>query len=142
MNINKIFIIVVALLVFLSCSGKVKTQSITLPNGKQIDVQHIRPWVVRDGTKILILTYITELPLEDLYSVQKEVDQIWPWFQEKAEKVGFKAAGISAGNVVKEGKTKWETRNYTFIFENKEGVWVQYKRMPDPEIQNRSSADR
>jgi len=89
--------------------------------------------VVGDGTKILILTYVTEISIDDLASVQREVDQIWPWYQNIVEERGFSAAGISAANIVKESFTRWETRNYTFIYEKKEGAWVQYKRQPESE---------
>jgi hypothetical protein len=120
--------IAIAILIFTGCTGKYKTEPVTLPNGKVILVNKISSLVVGDGTKILMLTYLTNISINNIDSLQYEVDQIWPWYRDLVDSAKYEAAGISAANIVKEGLLKWETRNYTFIYEKKFGVWKQCDR--------------
>ncbi|EDY81611.1 hypothetical protein VDG1235_1229 [Verrucomicrobiia bacterium DG1235] len=82
-----------------------------------------------------MMTYVTDLDIEDLDSVQREVDRIWPWYQTIVEKRGYEVGGVSAASVVKEEFMRNETKNYTFIYEKKNGTWKQLERPVNFEAQ-------
>lgn len=106
-----------------SCTNKVRTEIVALPSGEAIRVRQIVPIVVGDGTRVLMMTYITSTPVSEVEKLEKEVDVIWPWYREIVDSRKFDAAGIQAANVVKEQFMHNETVNFTFIYQKKNGIW-------------------
>lgn len=107
----------------LSCTNKVRTETMTLPGGKEIEVRQTIPIVVGDGTRVLMMTYITSTPVSEVEALKKEAEVIWPWYKDIVESRGFEAAGIQAANVVEESFMYNETQNYTLVYQKKNGAW-------------------
>ncbi|MDQ8205845.1 hypothetical protein [Pelagicoccus sp. SDUM812003] len=117
------------------CTNKVRTETVILENGEEVRVRQILPIVVGDGTRVLMMTYVTDLNIEDVDSVQREADRIWPWYQSIVEKRGYEVGGVQAASIVKEGFMYNETKNYTFIYQKKNNRWEQLDRPVEFEAQ-------
>lgn len=123
------------LALFAGCTNKVRTETVTLPSGEEVRIRQTLPIVVGDGTRVLMMTYITDLDIEDVDSVQREADRIWPWYRSIVEERGYEVGGIQAASIAKEGFMHNETKNYTFIYEKKTGTWRQLNRPVNFEAQ-------
>ena len=94
-----------------------------LPSGKEIKVTSIGKLTVGNGDTGLVMNYLTDIPIENMKELRKEVDEIWEVFQKDVEKAQVKfgvirATHITGGTIVKEGK------GYGFVFEKRDdGKW-------------------
>src|ERR1700676_3427840 len=69
---------------------------LTLGSGKTVEILEMGPLYLASGASALMLKYRTEIPLADLPTLRKEVDEIWQRFVVDAEHGGYQSAVISA----------------------------------------------
>ena len=84
-----------------ACSAGPKYQVHTLPNGKQLKVISITKVQMATPNGIvsyLKLDYQTDLPFSDKLALEKEVNEIWPYFKNDAEQAGLAEAVIRANS--------------------------------------------
>jgi hypothetical protein len=109
-----------------ACSPGPKHQVETLPNGKQLKVLSIN--TVKMATPNGVLSYLrldyqTDLNISDVAALQKEVDEIWPYFKNNAEQAGMDEAIIRANSAPK-GTFIQETKSHAFAYEKgPDGRW-------------------
>lgn len=137
MKIKTIFLLSV-LLLFAGClrfsqnsieiSGKKLSEAKTLTvglytasSGKEIRIINISKIDFPESGPALVMTYKTEIPIENMPELRKEVDEIWEVFRKDAEAAAVKAAAIRA--VVHENK-EGKGSGYGFVFEQRDdGSW-------------------
>jgi len=97
----------------------------TLPNGKEIKIIGVTKAFFTEGDPALILAYETDLPLDDVAALRKEVLEIWPTFKINVEQSGLNTGGIQARKTTKTSAFTSSAKNYGFIFtKNYSGEWV------------------
>lgn len=96
-------------------------QPFTLGSGKSVEILAVGP-IYGQGWSGLMLKYRTSIPLNDLVTLRKEVDEIWERFMADAEHGGYKAAIISA-NGPEKGFIVTMNDSYNFTFEKNDGSW-------------------
>ncbi len=75
------------------------------------------------GDPALMLKYQTDLDLSNKPELKKEVEEIWQLFRVDVEKVGLKAAIVSANEVPK-GMLIKTSKSYNFVYKkNGDGSW-------------------
>jgi hypothetical protein len=100
-------------------------QILSLPSGKKIKVLTIYELTFTKGPPALIFSYQTDLSLDDMPALQREVNEIWPIFRLNVEHAGLTGAVISANEKPAGGLTK-ENRGYNFVFHKaSDGSWAQ-----------------
>ena len=118
----RLLVILIFLAAALSCSTG-PTQKVTrLPSGKEIKITSIVKMDFPNSGPALVLNYITDVPIDDMTALLKEVDEVWSVFQVDVERENLKAAAIRAthmeGSFIKTGK------GYGFVFVKREdGLW-------------------
>ncbi|MDJ0594544.1 MAG: hypothetical protein QNJ72_31980 [Pleurocapsa sp. MO_226.B13] len=81
-------------------------QKITLPSGKQIIVEAVGKIYFLKSEPGIMLKYSTTLDLENIDSLQSEINEIWLLFKKQANESGLNSAIISA-NSPPVGKFFW-----------------------------------
>ena len=102
------------LAILCACSVGPKYQVETLPNGKQLKVLGINTvnMATPNGMlSFLRLDYQTDLEMSDVEALEKEADEIWPYFKNNVEQAGLDEAIIRAnsapvGTIVQEKSTR------------------------------------
>src|SRR5215472_12564936 len=76
-----------ALCMMLGCDGCSRPSSTltTLPSGKQIKITSIVPMHFANGTDALVLNCETDISIDDITDLRKEVDEIWSIFKKDVE---------------------------------------------------------
>ena len=75
------------------------------------------------GDPALVLTYQTDLPVEDVSGLRKEVEEIWQVFRINVEQAGLKNAMVSAREAPT-GMFIKKSRHYNFVvIKNEAGLW-------------------
>ena len=91
----------------------------------------------RDGSAALVLNYETDVPIDDMKSLRKEVDTIWRDFQKDVENAGLTCGVIRATHYEGTGIVR-RGRGYGFVFtRGADGEW-----RPDDDSKTRASAGR
>lgn len=93
-----------------------------LNSGKIVEIEAVGPMYFTKAKPALALRYRTQLSIDDLNAVRKEVDEIWQYFVIDADRGKFETALIMAngpqtGFIIKTGKS------YNFGFGKIGGVW-------------------
>ena len=116
----------VGLLVLLVACSQGKDYTVAmLPNGKEVKIVRVTKAVFSESESALILVYETDLRLEDVESLRKEVLEIWPKFQIDVEQAGLNAAVIQARKTTKSSIFMSTSNNYGFVFTKKaSGDWI------------------
>ena len=116
----------VGLLVLLVACSQGKDYTVAmLPNGKEVKIVRVTKAVFSESESALILVYETDLRLEDVESLRKEVLEIWPKFQIDVEQAGLNAAVIQARKTTKSSIFMSTSNNYGFVFMKKaSGDWI------------------
>jgi hypothetical protein len=95
----------------------------TLPSGKQLKVLGIVKVVFKNAPPALMLKYETDLSIDDMPDLEKEVDEIWTSFRLDVEKAQLTGAVISA-NERPSGVLVKGNRGYNFVFKRgANGKW-------------------
>jgi len=75
----------------------------TLPDGSHIKLVGISKAFFPKGEKALLLTYVTDIPLDDRAQLTREVDRIWQFFRATVESAGYTTGMIMANEPRPEG---------------------------------------
>lgn len=111
-------------LILNGCTGNPQYQTQILPNGKEVKIIGITKMYSTNGVnKWLILNYQTDLPIDDVPALTKEVDLIWPYFKNDVEKAGMAEAAITATSAPT-GFIVQQSNTHTFAFKKgADGKW-------------------
>ena len=107
----------------LGCGGGPTTTPHKLSSGRTIRVLSVGQMHFQQSGPGLVMSYETDLKVDDTEALAKEVADIWADFQNDATKANVGSAIIMAneipsGTIIKQGKT------HNFVFErNKDGTW-------------------
>ena len=94
-----------------------------LPSGKQIKVTGVGRMNFPNGDSALVMNYETDIPIEDMVALRKEVDEIWSVFQKDVDAAQLKTGIIRATHVEGSGFVK-TGKGYGFVFEKRDdGRW-------------------
>lgn len=120
---SKNLIIWFLLLVCLGC-GRPTATIYTLPSGKQIKVISITRMDFPKGDPALVMTYESDISIEDKTKLREEVNEIWAIFQNDVESADLKAGAVRAVNY----RDKFGVRTgqgYGFVFiKQPDGTWL------------------
>ena len=76
------------------------------------------------GDSALMLTYRTDLHLDDKEQLRREIEEIWQAFRVDVERAGLKAAIISAHEPAKRLLIITQNKSYNFVIQKSEnGSW-------------------
>ena len=119
---TRLNLILTAAVLLLSWSERIVAQPLTLGSGKSVEILGVGPVLFRQGASALMLKYRTLLPLKDVPTLRKEVDEIWERFVVDAEREHYQTVVISA-NEPAEGFIITRGDSFGFVFEKKDGSW-------------------
>jgi len=128
-------------LFLISCSPQPKFTIQRLPSGKEIKILSIGKWYfTKDKTTALTLKYQTDISIDDVDLLRKEVEEIWPVFRIDAEKSDLSNAVIMATSPpIKKVLFFYTTRSHNFVLSKKaNGTWEfkSWNRDYDSEAQS------
>jgi len=96
---------------------------VTLSSGKHVKVLSVRKVHFTNDKPALMLTYETDIPMNERVRLASEVDVIWREFRKDAEKAGVTNAIIAASSP-SDGSMINSRSMYNFVFQkNKNGEW-------------------
>lgn len=103
----------------------------TLTNGsyinssnKQIRITNISNFNFPESGPALVMYYKTEIPINNLKELRKEVDEIWEVFRNDAEKAKVKGAAIRAVHDEESNGVITNGKGFGFVFIQKDnGSW-------------------
>jgi hypothetical protein len=119
---TRLNLILAAAALLLSWSETTVSQPLTLGSGKSVEILGVGPLLSTQGGSALMLKYRTLLPLKDVPTLRKEVDEIWERFVVDVERGHYQTAFISANEPAKGFIITWGD-SYGFAFEKKDGTW-------------------
>lgn len=96
-----------------------------LPSGKEIKILSIGNWYfAKDRPPALLLRYQTDIRIDDVDLLRKEVEEIWPVFRINVEKSGLPNAAIAATNPLFDFLFFHTSRSRNFVVSKKtNGTW-------------------
>ncbi len=95
----------------------------TLPSGKQIKITGIGPMHFPNGTDAMILNCETDISIDDMADLRKEVDEIWTIFQKNVEAASMTNGVIRITHPEGSGLVT-HSKGYGFGFEKRaDGQW-------------------
>jgi len=109
----KLFIILMLVATSFSCGSQAQNfKSFKLPSGKEIKITGITKMDFPNSDPALVMSYLTDISINDKANLRKEIDEIWTVFQTDVENAHLKAGVIRATHVegsgfVKNGKGLW-----------------------------------
>lgn len=116
----------ITLLIFSLCCGGGSAQNsktYRLPSGKQIKVTGVGKMNFPNGDSALVMSYETDIPIEDMEALRKEVDEVWSVFQKDVEKAEVKAGVIRATHYEGSGMVR-NGKGYGFVYaKGNDGKW-------------------
>ena len=138
---KKIIFVAFITLFLISCSSQVKYTTQKLPSGKEIKILGIgKMYFPKDKTTALTLRYQTDISIDDVDLLRKEVEEIWPVFRIDAVKSGLSNAMIMATSPpFKKFLFFYTSRSYNFFVTKKaNGTWdfKSWNRDYDSEAQS------
>ena len=122
-------VIICTLFMSSSLSARPATKKLSLSNGETIEMEQFsKVYAGADDTWVLIFNYVTD-SIDDISILKKRAEVIWKDFRPVVVKHGFKAAGITAKQYVKDEEglltSVSESQNYTFVYiKTKTGNWI------------------
>jgi hypothetical protein len=119
---TRLNLILAATILLLSWSETIVAEPLTLGSGKSVEILGVGPVVPTQGESALMLKYRTLIPLKDIPTLRKEVDEIWERFVVDAERGHYQMAAISANEPAKGFIITWGN-SFGFVFEKKDGSW-------------------
>ncbi len=111
-----------AVVVYAACGPAGAGHPVVLNSGKTVDILQVGPLFSTHGWTALALKYRTQVPIDDLHELRKEVDEIWERFEVDVEAAGHQMAVIMASGP----ETGWvvtTNRAFNFVFEKHGGSW-------------------
>jgi hypothetical protein len=126
MNISlRIVSVVLLLLILIGCGLNTgsNSQLYKLPSGKQVKITSMNRMDFPNSGSALVLNYQTDIPIDDMVTLRKEVDEIWGVFQKDVEAANLKGGVIRATHLEGTGLIK-NGKGYGFVFMKREdGNW-------------------
>jgi hypothetical protein len=107
------------------CAGcsRPSTPLATLPSGKQIKVTGMGPMHFPNGSDAMILNCETDIPIDDMTNLRKEIDEIWGMFQKNVEAANMTSGVIRITHPEGSGLMT-HSKGYGFVFEKRaDGQW-------------------
>jgi len=95
----------------------------TLPSGKQIKITGMGPMHFPNGTEAMILNCETDISIDAMPDLRKEVDEIWSIFRKN-----FEGAGLTNGVIrithTKRSSLVTQSQGFGFVFKKRaDGQW-------------------
>ena len=95
----------------------------TLPSGKQIKITGIIPMHFPNGSDAMILNCETDISIDDMPNLRKEVDEIWGIFQKNVEAASMTNGVIRVTHPEGSGLIT-HSKGFGFVFEKRaDGQW-------------------
>ena len=124
---RKILIIIVAVLISACGQSTNNFQTHTLPSGKQVKVVGVGKIFFSNDKPALMLTYQTDLSIDDKQALSNEADEIWDTFRIDVDKAGL-STGIVSANEQKKGFIVTTSRGFNFVYKKSpDGQWARTK---------------
>lgn len=117
------------LLIIISHSNGAKAfsgSSMTLGSGETIEILDVGPGKSVEGEPALQLRYLTSIPVNNVKSLRKEVDEIWDRFEVDVDNAGYRHAIVTA-NEPSKGRPGNQYHAVNFVFVKKDGSWRTYE---------------
>jgi hypothetical protein len=112
----------------LACGGGPRTQPHTLSSGKTIRVLSVGQMHFSQSEPALVLSYQTDLKIDQAESLRSEVIEIWKDFRKDVDGANLASAIIMANEVPK-GRIIQQGRSFNFLFEKRaDGTWPDEPR--------------
>jgi len=120
----KIWSLPILLLASLSCGSNPQNSKVfKLPSGKEIKVTGMGRMDFPNSDPALVLSYQTDISIDDKAALRKEIDEIWDVFQKDVENAKLRAGVIRATHVEGTGLVKGG-KGYGFVFVKRDdGKW-------------------
>lgn len=120
----KITGVLILLVIIISCnSNDSKLNLYELSSGKQVKVTNISRMDFPEGDPALVMNYETDISIENIPELRKEIDEIWVKFQKDVEAANLEAAAIRAVHTENNGFIR-NSEGYGFIFiKSEDGKW-------------------
>jgi len=119
------YIFMALVVVGLWCAGCSRPSAplTTLPSGKQVKITSIGPIHFSSGTDAMILNCETDISIDDMVDLRKEVDEIWGIFQKNVEAASMTNGVIRVTHPEGSGLIT-HSKGYGFVFEKRaDGQW-------------------
>ena len=115
--------VVIVILILSGCGVKPNSQLYKLPSGKQVKITGMNKMDFPNSGSALVLNYQTDIPIDDMVALRKEIDEIWVVFQKDVEAANLKGGVIRATHVEGSGFVK-SGKGYGFVFVKRDdGNW-------------------
>jgi len=117
--------LLMALSLCAGCGGGPPTRPQALTSGRTIRVISVGQMHFQKSGPALVLSYQTDLKIDQAAELRREVTEVWRDFRKEAERSKM-AAAIIMVNEVPTGRFIQQGRSYNFVFERKpDGTWPQ-----------------
>ena len=90
------WLLLAAAVIVASCNATPQYTTQRLPSGREIKVVSVTKMFFTKGDPALMLSYQTDLAIDDLDGLRREAEEIWPIFRVDVERAQVKGAIISA----------------------------------------------
>ena len=125
-NFMRCVLISLLLALLCACSVGPQYEVKTLPNGKQlkvIGITKVQMATPKGVVSFLRLEYQTDLEISDTAALEREAEQIWPYFKNDVEQAGLNEAVIKA-NTAPTGTIIQQSSSQAFAYKkNSNGAW-------------------
>lgn len=94
-----------------------------LPSGKEIKINAVGKMNFQNGGSALVMNYETEIPIENIKELSKEVEEIWSIFQKDVEQAELKTGIVRASHYEGSGIVR-DGKGYGFVYvKGEDGKW-------------------
>ena len=120
----KLSILLMLVAASFSCGSQAQNFKLfKLPSGKEIKITGITKMDFPNSDPALVMSYLTDISIDDKTALRKEIDEIWTVFQTDVENAHLKAGVIRATHVEGSGFVK-NGKGYGFVFVKRDdGKW-------------------
>jgi len=119
----RILAFVLTLSLLAACSSPPQTNGTTSPQSIPLEIIQIIDMKLATGEHLYILEYRTLRSIEDVASLAREAESLWPTLRPKSEAAGHSSAGIRAVEQPT-GELIQQAQAYTFIWQKgSSGDW-------------------
>jgi hypothetical protein len=122
--IKKLSILLILVVASFSCGGPTQNfKLVKLPSGKEIKVTGMNKMDFPNNESSMVMSYLTDISIDDKATLRKEIDEIWSMFQIDVENAHLRSAVIRATHVEGTGFVK-SGQGYGFAFVKRDdGKW-------------------
>jgi len=107
-----------------TCSSNIEYKTQALPSGKEIKILSIGQMYFTNDDPALMLKYQTDIDIDSINLLRKEIEEIWPVFRINVDNAGLSKAIINASQVPKMKMFFYTNKSQNFLFTRKQnGTW-------------------